>query len=129
MKEYVSAPKPHISTRLPYIREFQRKGHKIDRKLLDECAYYPRGGCQFCRWDWPFPKCQYAHILVETRCAGVRGWKEDRSTKEIRRRVESRMKKGKKEVMSERFWDELPKELREELKRIMEEAADDREED
>lgn len=109
------APPPHISTRVPYIKAYQSRGHKIDSKLLAECAYYPREGCQYCRWDWPFPKCNVAHILVDTRCAGTRGWKADPST----RRGQSKGK-GKKQMKKEKFWDELPLQLQEELRALME---------
>lgn len=107
-----SAPPPHISTRVPHIKAYQGRGHKIDRKLLDECAYYPREGCQYCRWDWPFPKCEVAHILVDTRCAGTRGWKPDRSVR--------RKKEGKRQTKKEKFWDSLPDELQKELRELME---------
>jgi len=115
MKDHtISGPPPHISTRLPYIKEFQRHGHKVDKKLLYECAYYPRQGCEYCRWDWPYPKCSFAHILVDTRGAGVRGWKADPST---RRQSKG---KGKKQTKKEKFWESLPIELQEELKQMME---------
>ena len=41
--------------------------HKVDEKLLHECAYYPRGGCQDCHWMAPNPSCSYSHILIDTR--------------------------------------------------------------
>jgi hypothetical protein len=42
--------------------------HKVDRKLLSECAYYPRQGCHHCSWDAPNPDCRWSHILIDTRC-------------------------------------------------------------
>lgn len=61
-------------TRLPYIKLFQSLGHKIDFRLLSECAYYPQAGCQDCRWDWPLADCPRAHILVDTRMTPLAGW-------------------------------------------------------
>lgn len=108
-----NAPPPHISTRLPYIKTYQSSGHKIDPKLLNECAYYPREGCQYCRWDWPYPKCERAEILVKTRCAGVTGWRFTG----VR---EGKRVKGGKVSRKERFWNDLPKELQDELRQIIE---------
>ena len=105
-------PHPPTPTRIPYLKNYQSRGHKLDRKLWDECAYYPREGCQFCRWDWPYPKCDVAHILVDTRCAGVTGWKPNRGG--------SKGGEGsKKQTKKEKFWDALPKELQEELKQMI----------
>lgn len=44
--------------------------HKLNRKLLSECAYYPRMGCQNCDWQSPNPDCKWSHILTDTRCDG-----------------------------------------------------------
>jgi len=60
--------KPSISMVIaPYVREWVARGHSIDDKLLVECAYYPRGGCQHCSWNRPNPHCKWSHILVDTR--------------------------------------------------------------
>jgi len=47
-----------------------RKRHKLDEKLLNECAYYPRIGCGDCSWEAPSHKCRWSHILVDTRVGG-----------------------------------------------------------
>lgn len=110
--EFVSPP-PHISTRVQFIKDYQSRGHKIDRKLLNECAYYPKEGCQYCRWDWPFPKCQVAHILVDTRCAGVVGWKSTWRREKVG---------GKRKENPWKLLGKLPKELQEELMKLLEEC-------
>jgi hypothetical protein len=51
-----------------------QRNHPIDGKLLSECSYYPRGGCQSCKWDWPNQRCDKAHILNDTRCQPILGW-------------------------------------------------------
>lgn len=45
------------------IRDWMETGHSLDKKLLLECAYYPRGGCQDCTFTNPNPKCDKSHIL------------------------------------------------------------------
>jgi len=102
------SPDPIISTRIPYIRAYQDRGYKIDWKLLNECAYYPREGCQDCKWDWPLQECQFAHILVATRIKELKGWQ-----------AKSKAGKGKKQTTQEKFWKSLSKELQEELKELM----------
>ena len=49
------------------VAEWKRLGHSINLKLLSECAYYPRGGCQNCEWNSPNPDCKWSHILIDTR--------------------------------------------------------------
>lgn len=115
MRDKGIAPVKPEPTRLPYLKNYQSRGHKLDKKLWDECAYYPREGCQYCRWDWPYPKCDVAHILVDTRCAGTRGWKPHSSIQA------GRKKESKRQTKKEKFWDSLPIELQKELKAMMEE--------
>jgi len=50
-----------------WVRLWIGSGHKLDERLLVECAYYPRGGCQNCSWDTPRPECQWSHILIDSR--------------------------------------------------------------
>jgi len=114
MRDKGIAPVKAEPTRLPYLKNYQSRGHKLDTKLWDECAYYPREGCQYCRWDWPYPKCEVAHILVDTRCAGTRGWKPDSSARASGKAT------SKKQTKKEKFWNSLPSELQEELKKMME---------
>jgi hypothetical protein len=56
-----------------------------------------------------------AHILVDTRCAGTRGWKPHSSIQA------GRKKESKRQTKKEKFWDSLPIELQKELKAMMEE--------
>lgn len=52
------------------LQRVKNYNHKIDRRLLSECAYYPRMGCQNCSWQSPNPDCRWSHILIDTRCGG-----------------------------------------------------------
>jgi hypothetical protein len=61
--------------------------HKLDRKLLSECAYYPRQGCKDCNWDAPNPDCRWSHILIDTRCGSSQ-------PTVMRKRVKVAQKKG-----------------------------------
>jgi len=104
-------PTQTTSPRLPYINLFQQRGYKIDFKLLTECAYYPRQGCQLCKWEWPLPECQFAHILVDTRIGGIAGWKGGKQKKE---------KKEKVIVI----WEGLPDEVKGEILEVLKEGGE-----
>ena len=48
------------------------EGHEINKKLLFECAYYPKApafgltvsSCVNCKFEKPIKKCPYSHILT-----------------------------------------------------------------
>jgi hypothetical protein len=61
---------PSMATR---VAQWMRYGHKPDYKLLRECAYYPRGGCQDCAWESPRSECPFSHILIDTRIESPTG--------------------------------------------------------
>lgn len=87
------------------LSEWYRLGNKLDVKLLFECAYYPRGGCNDCSWDYPNGNCKRAHILIDTRIDGgghlrVKGG-------------------GRKKDSLERVLLKLPKEARDEIQMIL----------
>jgi hypothetical protein len=86
------------------VREWYRQRHKLDVKLLFECAYYPRGGCQNCSWDSPNSDCKWSHILIDTRVDGS---------------GQLRMRGGKKKDSLEKILSRLPKEAMEEIKMIL----------
>ncbi len=74
-RNFDESPTNLVSSRLPFIRLFIQNNHQVDDKLLQECAYYPRQGCEKCRWEYPLTTCPVAHILVDTRCGGIEGWR------------------------------------------------------
>ena len=88
------------------MREYQRMGHKIDETLLYECAYYPRGGCQNCTFDSPNDRCKWAHILIDTRINPPL----NQTIKQV--------KKNRK-INIDVLLSRLPKEVREEIRKIL----------
>jgi hypothetical protein len=87
------------------IREWYRLGNKIDVRLLFECAYYPRGGCQDCSWELPNSDCKWSHILIDTRIDGD---------------GHLRMREGRKRQESlEKILSKLPKEVMDEIKQVL----------
>lgn len=89
--------------------EWRRMGHQLDATLIHQCAYYPRGGCQFCQFDSPFSDCQWSHILIDTRI----------NPPSITSQIKPN-KNRKKAVSLEVLLSRLPKEAREEIMRIAE---------
>jgi len=85
------------------VRDWYRLRNKLDVKLLFECAYYPRSGCQDCSWESPNPDCKWSHILIDTRIGGGH----------------LRMRDGKKKDSLEKILSRLPKEVMEEIKMIL----------
>lgn len=81
--------------------------HKIDRKLLSECAYYPRQGCQNCNWQSPNSDCRWSHILTDTRCGSA----------PIVQRVKKHSKKG--ENWMSQLVAKLPPSVQREVEEIM----------
>ena len=67
-------------------------GHEIDKKLLFECAYYPKApafgltvsSCVNCKFEKPIKKCPYSHILTL-----VKDKSKNKIKKDILRLVES----------------------------------------
>ena len=91
------------------VGEWGRQGHQLDIKLLFECAYYPRGGCQNCSWDKPNPKCPYSHILIDTRIGGA----------PIPPQRVVKVKKSERKFWKE-LWEGLTPQLREEIEKVLE---------
>lgn len=91
--------------------EYKRMGHKIDLTLLYECAYYPRGGCQDCSFGSPNADCKWSHILIDTRC-----------NPSIPSSTKHRDKTGKKVINLDVLLSKLPEEIREEIRKIIQEG-------
>lgn len=89
------------------VNQWQRLGHKTDPILLNQCAYYPRGGCQDCTFDQPNDSCKWSHILIDTRI--------NPPLKQTIKQV----KKNRK-VNIDVLFSQLPEEVREEIRRIIE---------
>jgi hypothetical protein len=90
------------------VREWYRLGNKLDVRLLNECSYYPRGGCQDCSWEAPNPDCKWSHILIDTRCDN-RG-----NAGRIHLKVVKRKENWLAALIAK-----LPKEAREEIEKVM----------
>lgn len=89
------------------VAAWHRQGHKLDTTLLNQCAYYPRGGCQHCHFDSPSSDCKWAHILKDTRINPPNISNQIKPNK--------RIKKADLDVLLSR----LPEEAREEIMRFI----------
>jgi len=93
------------------VTEWKRMGHNIDPILIHECGYYPRGGCQYCLFDSPNPNCRWGHILIDTRI-----------NPSIPSSSKHQNKTGRKVIKVEVLLSRLPEEVREEIRKIVNEG-------
>jgi hypothetical protein len=102
------------------VRSWHQNGHHLDVTLLNECAYYPRQGCDQCTFNNPNPHCKRAHILVDTRI----GFNWVPPQKQVQKDTLSTPKqpKTREEKLSamEKFCQSLPSHVREEVMRVLE---------
>jgi hypothetical protein len=101
------------------------KRYPIDNQLLDQCAYYPKAGCQYCSFDSPNPECSRSHILSDTRITPASPSIASNLGRSSKRAT------GKKEawgISLEKIWEKLPESVRMEVEGVFQQAGMKREE-